>query len=91
MKIVRNGQEFELTFGELIAAHEEYDMDCMIADVRDTYAQREDDIDVTEDDLRFIASEAKRLLGKNDMYFDAYWDTVNYAISEYIESNKTQI
>lgn len=91
MKIKRNGQEFELTLSELIEANEEYELDCMYVDVKGTYEQRDDDIDIQDEELRNIASEAKRLLGKNDTYFEAYWDTVNYAISEYVSANKSHM
>ena len=86
MKIYRDGQEIELTFSELIEAHEEYEFDCMMQDVKNTYEQGEYDVELSEEDIGKVASFALHNLGKNDAYYDAYWMSVQYTLDNYIDS-----
>lgn len=86
MKITRDGKEYELTFSELIQAHEEYEFDCMIEDVRNQYEMREDNIELSEDDINTVANFALHNLSKNDSYFESYWMTVQYTLDSYIDS-----
>lgn len=86
MKIFRNGEAFELTFTELIQAYEEYELDCAIEDVKDRYMQGEYDIDLSEEQIREVAKQAVRNLGKNDSYFEAYWMSVEYTLDNYINN-----
>lgn len=86
MKIFRNGEAFELTFSELIQAHEEYKLDCMIEDVKDRYAQGEYEVDLSEEQIEEIAMFAVHNLGKNDNYFEAYWTSVEYTLDNYIDN-----
>jgi hypothetical protein len=86
MKIIRDGKEFELTFSELMNAHEEYELDCMIEDVKNQHAQGEYDIDLTEEQFEEVASLALHNLGKNDSYFEAYWMSVDYTLDDYIDN-----
>lgn len=76
MKIYRDGKEYELTFSELIQAHKEYELDCMIEDVKDRYAQGEYDVDLSDEQIEDIAMFAVHNLSKNDSYFEAYWMSV---------------
>lgn len=84
MKIIRNGQEFELTFSELMAAYDEYKLDCMVADVREKLALNSDyeGIKLSDEQIQDIANNAIHNLSKNDNYFEAYWDSVNYTLKE---------
>lgn len=84
MKIIRNGQEFELTFSELMAAHDEYKLDRMVADVNESYAQElgYEDIELSAEQIRDIAENAIHNLSKNENYFEAYWGSVNYTLKE---------
>ena len=86
MKIYRDGKEFELTFSELMSAHEEYEFDCMIEDVKNQYEQSEHDVELTEEQIREVASFALHNLGKNDSYFEAYWMSVQYTLDDYIDN-----
>lgn len=86
MKIIRDGKEFELTFSELIQAHEEYEFDCMVEDVKDQYEQGEYEVELTEEQFREIASFALRTVNRNDSYFEAYWMSVNYTLDDYIDN-----
>ena len=84
MKIIRNGQEFELTFSELMAAHDEYRLDCMIADVNESFAQKPgyEDIELSDEQIKDIAENAIHNLSKNENYSEAYWGSVNCTLKE---------
>lgn len=86
MKIYRDGKEFELTFSEMIQANEEYELDCMIDDVKNQYAQGEYDIELTEEQIEEVAMFALNNLSKNDSYFEAYWMSVQYTLDDYIDN-----
>ena len=86
MKIYRDGKEFELTFSEMIQAHEEYEFDCMIEDVKNQYAQSEYDIELSEEEIGTVASFALHNLSKNDSYYESYWMTVQYTLDNYIDN-----
>ena len=86
MKIVRDGKEFELTFSEMIQAHEEYELDCMVEDVRNQYEQGDYDVKLSEEDISEVASFALHNLSKNDGYFESYWMTVQYTLDNYINN-----
>jgi hypothetical protein len=86
MKIFRDGKEFELTFSELMSAHEEYELDCMIADVKSKYEDEEQVVALSDDQIREIAIDALHNLGKNDSYFESYWMSVEYTLNDYINN-----
>jgi hypothetical protein len=86
MKIFRDGKEYELTFSEMIQAHEEYELDCMVEDVRSKYEEGEYDVELSEDDISEVASFALHNLSKNDSYFEAYWMSVEYTLDNYIDN-----
>lgn len=85
MKIIRDGKEFELTFQEIIQAHQEYEFGCMVEDIKDAYEQGEYEVELSEKQIQEIASYALHRLNKNDNYFEAYWDSVNYTLEQYID------
>lgn len=84
MKITRNGQEYDLTFSELMAAHDEYMLDCMIADVKESFAQDSDykDIELSDEQIRDIAENAIHNLSKNENYGEAYRDSVHCTLKD---------
>ena len=86
MKIIRNGQEFELTFSEMMRAHEEYELDGMIEDVKGTYEQGEYNVDLSEEQIREIAGYALHNLSKNDDYMESYWISVECTLDQYIDN-----
>jgi hypothetical protein len=85
MKITRDGVEFELTFSEMIQAHEEWELDCMVSDVKELLAMRED-VTLSEEEIGTVASFALHNLGKNDAYYDVYWMSVGYTLDNYIDN-----
>jgi hypothetical protein len=86
MTIYRGGKAFALTFSELISAHEEYELDCMIADVKSKYEDEGHDVKLSDDQIREIAIDALHNLGKNDSYFESYWMSVEYTLNDYINN-----
>ena len=89
MKIYRDGKEYELTFSEMIQAHEEYEFDCMVEDVKSQYKQGEYDVELTEEQIKEVAMFAVHNLGKNDSYFEAYWMSVECTLDDYIDNLPT--
>ena len=82
MKIKRFGTEIELTPSELDAAYEERRLN----DMKDTikaYIQMRD-AEVCQD-IEDIALDALHNLGKNDNYTEAFDDSINYTIGEFID------
>lgn len=85
MKIIRDGKEFELTSSEMIRAYKEYELDCMIEDVRSKYEEGDYGVELTEDQIEEIAMFAVNNVSKNDSYFEAYWMSVEYTLNNYID------
>ena len=86
MKIIRDGKEFELTFSELMRAHEEYEFDCMVEDIKGILDSGARDIHLSDDDIYAVAGFALHNLGKSDPYFEAYWMSVEYTLDNYIDN-----
>ena len=86
MTIYRGGKAFALTFSELMSAHEEYELDCMIADVKSKYEDEGHDVELSDDQIREIAIDALHNLDKNDSYFESYWMSVEYTLNDYINN-----
>lgn len=84
MKIIRDGKEFELTFSEMIQAHKEYEFDCMVEDVESKYEEGDYGVELTEAQIKEIAMFAINNVSKNDMYFDAYWMSIENTLDNYI-------
>ena len=85
MTIKRGNQEIELTFTEMMEAYEEYRLDCAIEDVKGLCEQA--DIKLADAEMRNIARDALAGLGKNDLYFESYWDTFQYHLNAWREAN----
>jgi hypothetical protein len=86
MKIYRDGKEFELTLSELMSAHEEYELDCMVEDVKSQYERDGHEVELTDQQIEEVANLALHNLGKNDSYFESYWMSVEYTLGDYINS-----
>jgi hypothetical protein len=86
MKITRGWTEFELTPAELMQAHQEYELECMIEDVRDRWVHSEHDCTLSDEQIKEIAQRVLRNLSRNDSYFESYWMTVEYTLDDYIEN-----
>jgi len=85
MKITRGNQTFELTLTEMMQAYEEYRLDCALEDVKGLCKQA--DIKLTDAEMGDIARNALAGLDKNDLYFEAYWDTFQYHLNAFRDAN----
>ena len=84
MKIFRNGEAFELTFTEIIQAHEEYELECAMDDVESVHKQGEYDVNLSKEQIKEVARRTLRNLSKNDSYYESYWLTVEYTLDQYV-------
>lgn len=85
MKIIRKGNEYELSFYELMEANREYEEKCIIEDIVCRYNVDE----ITDDKLKEIAMEIKNALDCCDSFFESYWSMVDYVCKE--EFNLTEV
>lgn len=81
MKIIRNGQEFELTPEEMRNAYDEMDEYYRQEDV----AQLTDTegIQLNKCDIEKISKIAQRMLENHTYYMDIYWGAIADAIYKY--------
>lgn len=87
MKIYRNGQEIELTNGDLWEAYVEQEKKNFIGDIR-IHLQEKFGENINEDSIDYdsIADNAMSSLYDNDEYFRIYWDILEQAIADYLEN-----
>ena len=71
MKIIRNGQEIELTPEEMRQAYYEMKDEYTIEDIRSRYNLSEDKIDEA-------LTIFERVIGSNDNFWDSYWSMIEY-------------
>ena len=71
MKIIRNGQEFELTPEEMRQAYYEMKDEYTIEDIRSRYNLYDDKIDE-------VLTIFKRVIDNNDSFWDSYWSMIEY-------------
>ena len=76
MKIIRNGQEFELTPKEMKQVYYEMKDEYAIEDIRSRYIMPDDKIDEALKTLEIIVDT-------NDIFWDSYWSMIEY-VSEKI-------
>ena len=75
MKIIRNGQEFELTSEEMRQAYYEMKDEYTIEDIRSIYNLSEDKIDEA-------LTIFERVVGNNDNFWDSYWLMIDFVAEE---------
>lgn len=88
MKIIRNGQEFELTGLECHQAYEEIQKEYYMDDIGNKVREDYDIEPCTDDsviDLEEIATDAQDLLANDDCYYECYWDAIHTAIKQYLK------
>lgn len=86
MKIIRNGQEFELTPEEMSQAY--YEMDEYYRQ-QDIIQQADcDGIQLNECEIEQISKIAQRMLENHTYYMDIYWGAIEDAI--YKHTNKEE-
>ena len=75
MKIIRNGQEFELTSEEMRQAYYKMKDEYTIEDIRCLYNMPDDKIDKA-------LTIFERVLANNDNFWDSYWSMINFVAKE---------
>lgn len=75
MKIIRNGQEFELTSEEMRQAYYKMKDEYTIEDIRSRY-------DMPEDKIDEALTTFERVIGSNDNFWDSYWSMIEYVAEE---------
>ena len=75
MKIIRNGQEFELTSEEMRQAYYKMKDEYTIEDVRSRY-------DMPDDKIDEALTIFERVIGRNDNFWDSYWSMINFVAEE---------
>ena len=85
MKIVREGKEIELTWQELFEANQEYQRDCMFADV----AQKADEmeIELSMGQIERAGRIAQKALDNNDITSESYWMAIENAEGSSMAAN----
>ena len=71
MKIIRNGQEFELTWEEMRQAYNEVKDEYTIEDIRNRY-------NVPDDKIDEALTIFERVIDNNDSFWDSYWSMIEY-------------
>ena len=71
MKIIRNGQEFELTSEEMRQAYYKMKDEYTIEDIRSRY-------DMPDDKIDEALTIFERVIGNNDNFWDSYWSMIEY-------------
>lgn len=84
MKIIRNGNEYELTWQEMREAYDIMHREYLKEDIESRAEEME--VDLTEEDIMRIAAKANKALENNDSYWDSYWMSIEYAIENFKES-----
>ena len=75
MKIIRNGQEFELTSEEMRQAYYKMKDEYTIEDIRSRY-------DMPDDKIDEALTIFERVIGRNDNFWDSYWSMIEYVANE---------
>ena len=75
MKIIRDGQEFELTPEEMRQAYYEKKDEYTIEDIRSRY-------DMPDDKIDEALTIFERVIDSDDNFWDSYWSMIEYVAEE---------
>ena len=75
MKIIRNGQEFELTVEEMRQAYYKMKDEYTIEDIRSRY-------DMPDDKIDEALTIFERVIDGDDGFWDSYWSIIEYVAEE---------
>lgn len=78
MKIIRNGNEIELTWAEMREVYEFMKRDYLKQDIAAKAEEME--IELNDKAINSVADIAQSGLEHNDSYWESYWMTIEYAI-----------
>ena len=80
MKILRNGEWFELSYFELMEAHTEYEQESLACDIKERAEEMETELDDAA--IERAITIAQRTIANDDYYWSQYWQDIEYAIKE---------
>ena len=81
MIIVRNGVEIELTGSEERDIYEKVKRDYLIQDIKERASEMEYELDkFTDEEWDRFADYAEKSIDNNDMMWDSYWASIEYAL-----------
>ena len=75
MKIIRDGQEFELTSEEMRQAYYEMKDEYTIEDICSRY-------NVPDEKIGEALTIFERVVGNNDNFWDSYWSMIDFVAEE---------
>lgn len=78
MKIIRNGNEIELTWAEMREVYEFMKRDYIKQDI--AAKSEEMEIELSDKEIDSVADIVQSGLGNNDSYWESYWMTIEYAV-----------
>lgn len=85
--------EFELTTQELQTIYDKKELNDTIADVVvsiNSSFTKYNNIILSNEDIEKIAQQASKNISRNDSYYEAYWNTIEQTIIDYIEDIKNK-
>lgn len=80
MKIIINGIEYELTYAEMRETYEIMKEEYLKEDVK--CKAEEMKIELSEEDIDYVASMAQKGIDNNDSYWECYWMAIEYALED---------
>lgn len=80
MKIIRDGQEYELTHTEMYDAYRQCKRELLIDDIKNKAFEM--DIDLQDKDVDRIADIADHAIDNNDYLWESYWMNIEYALEK---------
>lgn len=80
MKIIRDGQEYELTHTEMYDAYRACKRELLIDDIKNKAIEME--IDIANIDIDGAADRAEHAIDNNDYLWESYWMNIEYALEE---------
>ena len=99
MKIIRNGETFELTPAELTQAYDEKEREYRHEDILSKLDEMIENEDIALDEneypngvldegtLDVIYERFERILGRSDLYYECFWDAIENAINDVLKED----
>lgn len=84
MKIIRDGNEYELTYLEIHRAYKEQQKEYLINDIK----EKADAMGVSLEgvDINRLAHRTEKALDNNDGLWESYWMSIEYTIENTIQN-----
>lgn len=85
MKIIRNGNEYDLTLSEMREIYNEMKLEYLKDDI--LCKADEMGMELDNDVISSIVNKVEKCLSNNDSYWESYWMSIEYAIDEMTKGN----